>query len=195
MSDIIRSAYQRTWWAILLRGVFSLCIGAFILWRPLDSIATFALVIAFWSLFNGITQVVHGVALRQVFTRWWVLLVSGFVAIAFGIAALTVYPGLSLAFAVIWVTWWLFLVGGFAILLSVVERRHGLPWGWTLAFGVVNVIAAVYGLMSPPATLAAIMALIATFALVSGAVHVTAAFKLASAKAQLTDSLHGAAAR
>src|SRR5262249_39311479 len=161
------SAYRGTLWALVLRGILAVLIGVFILWRPLDSIAALALLIAWWSLFSGTTQIVHAMQLRAVFSRWWVLLLSGFVGVVFGIAALAYYPGLSLAFAVVWVTWWLFLTGAFALFAAFAERSHGLPWGWTAAFGVVSILAAVYGLMSPPATLAAIMALIAGFALVS----------------------------
>jgi uncharacterized membrane protein HdeD (DUF308 family) len=190
MTGVIRSAYRRTWWALVLRGVLAIAIGAAILWRPMDSIAAFALVIAWWALFGGVTQVVHAFALRGVLPRWWLLLVSGLVGIAFGIAALSNYPALSLAFAVVWATWWLFLTGGFAILVAFVERGHGLAWGWTLAFGALCIVAGVFALMSPPATLAAILGLIAGFAIVSGALLLMGAFALSSAKAEVADALH-----
>ena len=168
-------------------------LGAFILWRPLDSIGAFALLVAWWSLFSGTTQVVHAIQLRAVLSRWWVRLLSGLVGTAFGIAALTYYPGLSLAFAVVWVTWWLLFTGGMAIFAALVERSHGLPWAWTAAFGVISVLGAFYGVMSPPATLAAIMGLIAGFALLSGVMHLMGAFKLASTKQALSDAMHGVA--
>src|SRR5712691_9319953 len=123
MSAVIRDAYRRAWWALVLRGILGVAIGAYILWRPLDSIAAFALLIAWWALFTGVVQVVHSIALRAVFSRWWVLLLSGLVGAGFGIAALFYYPGLSLAFAVVWVTWWLFLTGALAIFAAVMERN------------------------------------------------------------------------
>jgi len=193
MSDLIRAAYKGTLWTVVLRGILALLVGIFILWRPLDSIGALALLIAWWSLFSGTTQVVHALQLRAVLSRWWVLLLSGAVGIAFGIVALAYYPGLSLAFAVVWVTWWLLLTGGMALFAASVERSHGLPWGWTAAFGMIAILAAIYGVMSPPATLAAIMGLIAGFALVSGVVHLMGAFKLASSKHALSDAIHGAA--
>jgi len=36
--------YNRTWWALLLRGLLALTVGVFIFARPLDSVAAFALV-------------------------------------------------------------------------------------------------------------------------------------------------------
>jgi len=191
-SDIIRSAYQRTWWALVLRGLLALAIGVFILWRPMDSIASFALVIAVWAMFSGIVQVVHAIELRSVFDRWWVLLLSGLVGVGFGIAAIYYYPILSLAYAVVWVTWWLFLTGAFAIYAAMVERRLGISWGWTLALGILTVLAGVFAIMAPPVTLAAILGLIAGFALVSGVVLLVGAFRLSSAKAGITSALHGA---
>ncbi len=185
MSDLIRTTYKRAVWALAIRGIIALFIAIFVFWRPLDSIATFALLIAWWSLFSGTTQLVHGIQLRQVFSSWWVMVLGGIVGIAFGIAALAYYPGLSLAFAVLWVSWWLAVTGALAIYAAVVERSHSLPWAWTAAFGVISVIVAAYALMSPPATLAAIMALIGAFAAITGVVQLFGAVALASAKAEL----------
>ncbi len=187
-SDVIRTAYRHAWWALVLRGLFGIAVGAFILWRPLDSIASFALVIALWALFIGIVQMVHALELRRVLARWWVLLLSGLVSAAFGAAALYYYPGLSLAFAVVWTTWWLLLTGGFAVYGAVWERSLGLSWGWTLAFGILSIAAGVLAIMNPPVTLAAIMGLIAGFALVSGVVLLIGAFRLSAAKAAVTDA-------
>jgi len=194
MSDVIRTAYRRAWWALLLRGLFALAIGIVILWRPFDSIAAFALVIAWWALFSGVIQVVHAFDLRAVFSRWWVLLLSGLVGIVFGIAAMYYYPSLSLAFAVLWVAWWLLVTGAFGILAAMMERRVGIPWGWALAFGILAIAAGVVALMSPSITLATIMALIAGFAIISGVVHLIGAFKLSSLKADVTEAVRDRAA-
>ena len=191
-SDLIQSAYRRTWWSLTLRGLFSLAIGAFILWRPLDSIASFALVIAFWAIFGGIVQIVRAFELRQIYNQWWLVLLSGLVSTGFGIAALYYYPGLSLAFAVVWATWWLFFTGVLAIYASLQERSMGVSWGWTLVWGLVSIVTGVLALMSPPTTLAAIMGLIAGFAIVSGIVLLIGAFRLSSAKDRVTDAFHSA---
>jgi uncharacterized membrane protein HdeD (DUF308 family) len=185
-SDIIQSAYRRAWWALVLRGLLGLAIGAFILWRPLDSIASFALVIALWALFGGVVQIVHAFHLRPVLSAWWVLLLSGLVSAAFGIAALYYYPGLSLTFAVVWTTWWLFFTGALAIYVAIQERHLGIPWGWTLTFGLVAIVVAALALMHPPATLAAIMGLIAGFGIVTGVVLLFGAFRLSSARREIT---------
>ena len=179
-ADLIRSAYRRAKWALVLRGVIALAIGVFILWRPMESIASLALVIALWAIFVGVVHIVQALELRAVLDRWWVLLLTGVVSLAFGIAAIYYYPGLSLAFAVVWFTWWLGLTGVLAIIAGLMEKKLGLSWVWTVGFGVLALVAAVFALMQPPLTLAAIIGLIAGFAIVSGVMLLMGAFRLSA---------------
>lgn len=188
-SDILKTAYRRTWWSLVLRGIISIAVGMIMFWRPVESIAALALVIAIWSLITGTVQIVHAFDLRALFSKWWVMLAGGLVSVGFGIAALYYYPGLSLAFAVVWTMWWLLLSGGLAIYLAVEERRIGLSWGWTMTFGVVSLAAAAIAAMYPLVTLAAIMGLIAGYSIAGGVVLLVGAFKLSSAKDELTATL------
>ena len=181
-SDLIESVYRRAWWSLVVRGLLGVALGVCILWRPMESVAAFALVIAIWALSGGIVRIVHAFDVRPVFSQWWVLLLDGPVGIAFGAAAFYYYPDLSLTFAVVWVAWWLVLTGGLAIYAAIQERQLGLPWGWTLAYGIAAVITSVLAFTNPPATLVAIMSLIAGFAIVSGVLLLIGAYKLASAK-------------
>ncbi len=178
--DDLKRVYNRTWWALLLRGLLALTVGIFTFARPLDSVAAFALVIAWWALFSGFVNIVHAFQLKPIMNHWWVLLLSGLVGVGFGIAALVYYPGLSLSFAVVLVAWWLLFTGILGIYGAVQEKRLGLHWGWTAAFGVLSVVASVFALLSPPVTLAAIMGLIAGFAIVAGVALLMGAFKLRS---------------
>lgn len=191
-SDLIQSAYRRTWWSLVLRGLFGIALGAIILWRPIESIASFALVIAIWAFFSGVVQIVHAIDLRPVFSQWWVLLLSGLVSVGFGVAAIYYYPALSLTFAVVWAAWWLLFTGGLAIYIAVQERSLGLPWGWTFVFGLLGILTSALAFMNPPATLAAIMGLIAGFAIVSGVVLLVGAYKLSTAKERITSTLGAA---
>ncbi len=180
-SESVQTAFHRAWWALVIRGLLAIALGVLILVRPLESVAAFALVIAIWAIFGGITEIVHSIDLRNVFSSWWVLLLSGLVSVGFGVAALYYYPGLSLAFAVAWTSFWLMFSGIFGIAVAVSEKRLGLSWGWTLVWGLVAIAVSVFAFMSPPATLAAIMGLIAGFALVSGTVLLIGAFRIRSA--------------
>ena len=191
-SDLIQSTYRRTWWALTLRGLLAIALGVFILWRPMDSIASFALVIAIWAIVSGIVQIVRAIELRRAYGQWWLMLLGGLVSAGFGVAAFYYYPVLSLTYAVVWAAWWLLLTGSLALYAAFDERSAGVPWGWTLTFGLVSIATGIFAFMSPPTTLAAIMGLIAGFAFVSGAVLLMGAFKLSSAKDKVTDTLRSA---
>ena len=178
--DDLKRGYRLGWWALFLRGLFSLAVGLFVLARPFESVAAFALVIAFWAIFSGFTTSVHAFELKPVAPHWWALLLSGLVSVGFGMAALIYYPGLSLTFAVVLVAWWLSITGAMGVYAAMQEKRLGLHWGWTAAFAVLSLVAGVFAILAPPVTLAAIMGLIAGFAIVSGIALIGGAFKVRS---------------
>jgi uncharacterized membrane protein HdeD (DUF308 family) len=173
-----KKAYNRTWWALALRGFVALGLGLFTLARPLDSVVVFVLVIAIWALVGGLVEIVRAFDLRPELTHWWVLLLGGFVSAGFGVAALTYYPRLSLTFAVVWASWWFLLTGIFGIVASMQQLRLGLPWGWTMTWALLTLATSGVAFLHPPATLAAIMGLIAGFAVVSGLALIAGALKL-----------------
>jgi uncharacterized membrane protein HdeD (DUF308 family) len=178
--DDLRRVYRGAWWALVLRGVLSLAVGIFIFARPLESVAAFALVIAWWALFSGTVEIVHAIQLRAVMNHWWLLLLGGLIGVGFGIAALMYYPVLSLTFAVVWVAWWLTLTGIIGIYVAVRQKQLGLPWGWTAVLGVLTVLAGGFALLAPPVTLAAIIGLIGGFAVLSGLALIVGAFTIRS---------------
>lgn len=187
-SDIQR-AYNQTKWAILLRGLLSLAVGIAILMRPMDSVLALALVIAFWSLFDGIVSIVRSFDLRGIVQHWWVMLLGGIVGVAFGVAALYYFPGLSLTFAVVWTSYWLTISGVIAAYVAWQERSVGLSWGWTLAFAVIAIVAGVIAFMSPQATLATLLGVLAGFAIISGVFLLIAAFRMGSVQRDIRQSV------
>ena len=178
----LRKAYNTTKWALLLRGLLSLAVGIAIIWRPMTSVVALALVIALWSLFDGMINIVRSFDLRGVVQHWWVMLIAGIVGVAFGVAALYYFPGLSLTFAVIWTAYWLTVTGIIAAYIAWQERSAGLSWGWTMAFGLVAIAGGVIAFMNPQATLASLLGVLAGFAIISGVFLLIAAGSLVSAK-------------
>jgi uncharacterized membrane protein HdeD (DUF308 family) len=186
LADAVQHAYTRARWGLLLRALIALSLGIFIIARPLESVAAFALVIAIWALVSGTAQIVDGIELRSMLPHWWLLIVGGLVSVGFGVAAFYYYPALSLVYAVIWASYWLLVSGFFSLYIAVQERRTHSAWGWTAAFGVAGVLAGVYAIMAPPVTLTAIMALMATFALIGGVILLMGFFKVGAVKTALS---------
>ena len=177
----IGMAAKAGWWSMVVRGLLALSVGILILVRPMDSVGALALFIAFWAVMQGITTCVHAFELRSVASHWWVLLLSGLLSWAFGLAAFYYYPGLSLAFAVAWVSWWLLLGGFVGIWVGMMEKSAGMPWGWTITVAVLTVLAGIFAFLTPPVTIAALLSLIAVFAIITGVFWLMAAFRIRSA--------------
>lgn len=189
IADDLRAAYNRTKWGIAARGLFGILVGILILSRPIASVAALALIIALWAIIEGVVQIVHGFELRAIVQHWWVLLVTGVVSLLFGIAAIYYYPGLSLAFAVIWVTWWLLTAGALGVYAAVMERKIGISWGWTMAWGVLAIVAGVLALMYPGVTLAWLLSLLAAFGIVGGIFRLVIAFRMQSVQGDVKRTL------
>jgi len=164
----IEQAAHRAWWSLVVRGVLAIVVGVLIIARPMQTVAAFALVIALWALMQGIVTIVHAFDIRRVAPHWWLMLLSGAIGTAFGLAALYYYPALSLAFVLVWAVWWLAIGGISWIMVALFERHLGMSWGWTMTWGILGIIMAVVAFGNPPATLAALMALLAAFAIGGG---------------------------
>jgi uncharacterized membrane protein HdeD (DUF308 family) len=189
----MQNAYNRTKWAIVLRGLLSLVVGIAIIMRPMDSVAALALVIALWALFDGIVSIVRSFDLRSIAPHWWVMLVAGIVSFAFGVAALYYFPGLSLTFAVVWTAYWLTVSGFIAVYLAWQERTLGLSWGWTMAFGVLAIAGGVVAFMNPTATLATLLGVIAGFAIISGVFLLIGAARMVAVQQNVKNTFTNAA--
>ena len=193
LTDDLHTAYQRSKWALILRGLLGLTVGLLILARPLASVAALALVIALWALVDGFTNIVRAFTLRDIAPHWWVLLLAGAVSVLFGAAALYYYPSLSIAFAVLWTTFWLITAGAMAVYVATQERRLGISWGWTMILGVLTIVAGALAYMYPQITLASLIGVIGAFGIVSGGVMLVAAAKLQSVQRHVRGAVRGAA--
>ena len=186
MSNEIKTLYNRVKWGVVIRWLVGIALGIFIIARPIESVAAFALVIAIWALVDGIVGIVHAIELRAIVKHWWALLLSGVVGVLFGVAALYYYPALSLTFAVVWTATWLFIAGAIGIYVSVQERNAGLSWGWTLVWSLIALLGGVYAAMRPGLTLVGLMSVIAGFGIVGGIALLVAAGRMQSAETTFT---------
>jgi uncharacterized membrane protein HdeD (DUF308 family) len=194
MTTEIKSLYTAAKWGLLIRGLFGIALGVFIMLRPAESIAALALVIAIWALGDGIVRCVHAFDLRGVVEHWWAMLLSGIISVGFGIAALYYYPVLSLTFAVFWTALWLITAGVVGIYVSVQERNMGVSWGWTLTFAIIAIAAGVFAVLRPGITLASLISLIATFGILGGIALLVGAGKMQSVETDFARA-KGATAR
>lgn len=186
MTDDIKTLYNRVKWGLVIRGLFGIALGIFIMARPIESVAALALVIAIWALADGIVNIVHAFQLRPIVKHWWALLLSGIVGVLFGLAAFYYYPGLSLTFAVIWTAMWLFTAGILGIYVSVQERNMGMSWGWSLVWSIIALAGGVVAVSRPGVTIAGLISVISAFGIVGGIALLVAAGRMQSVQSTFT---------
>jgi uncharacterized membrane protein HdeD (DUF308 family) len=109
--------------------------------------------------------------------RWWVLLVRGLIAIAFGVIVYT-QPGISLAMLVL-------LFGAFSLADGVLgvwtafsSRKDHDNWWVLLLWGLVGIGIGIITFLAPGITALALLFYIAVWAIVIGVLQVIAAVRL-----------------
>ena len=116
--------------------------------------------------------------LHELARNWWVLLLNGLGAIAFG-AMVLAWPGITL-----WALVLLFgvyaLIDGFtAIMASFAGKDEaGRSWGQLLLVGIISVLAGITAIVWPGTTALALLFMIAIWAIVRGIMQIVAAIRL-----------------
>lgn len=109
--------------------------------------------------------------------RWWVLLLRGLVAIAFGVVS-WVQPGISLAALVL-------LFGGYSLAdgllnawMAVEGRRDHEHWWVLFLEGLLGIVVGVLTFLAPALTTLALLFYIAIWAIATGVLEIVAAIRL-----------------
>ena len=118
------------------------------------------------------------VALREVLAKnWWLILLRGIMAVAFGVLAF-VWPGITLLALV-------FLFGAYALIdgiLSIIAaaRNRGTtaPTGWLAFIGVLGLLAGLATFFWPGITALALLVLIAVWSILQGLFTIAGAIRL-----------------
>jgi uncharacterized membrane protein HdeD (DUF308 family) len=112
---------------------------------------------------------------------WWILLLRGVIAIAFGIAALA-WPGVTVMTFVTIFAAFVLVDGVFDVIHAIRFRKDLEHWGLELIAGLAGVAFGVLALMAPVATTtvgSVIVALyIAAWAIVTGVLRIAMAIRL-----------------
>jgi uncharacterized membrane protein HdeD (DUF308 family) len=183
--------WDRAKWMLLVRGLFGIAIGVFMLARPLASLAVLALLIAAWALVEGIAAIAQAFVLRDTVDHWWVLLLGGMASIVFAIAAMANYPGLSLAFAAMWAALWLLTAGAAGVVVAMRERKAHLTWGWTFVSALIALAAGMAALARPDITLAGLVFVLASFGILGGVARTVAAGRMRRFKVDMKHAMRG----
>jgi uncharacterized membrane protein HdeD (DUF308 family) len=115
--------------------------------------------------------------LKTICDRWWVLLLRGLAAIAFGICAIML-PGITLV-TLVWMFAAFSIVEGILeIVLGIRGEADGTIWWTMLLLGVLAIAAGIIAFAWPGLTLFVLTAVIAAYAIVRGVFEIAAAIRL-----------------
>ncbi len=99
--------------------------------------------------------------------RWWLLVVRGVVAIAFGLLALA-EPDIAVVTLVIFFGTYALFDGAFNLMLAAKSGADGGRWGWLLFDGLASITAGLVAFVWPEISALALLVVIALWALVTG---------------------------
>jgi uncharacterized membrane protein HdeD (DUF308 family) len=105
------------WWPLVLMGLLGIAAGTLTLKWPGITALALLLVIAYWSIFRGILEIIAAVRLRDLIQGEGWFTIGGLASIAFGVL-LVISPGSGLL-AVIW------LVGIYAVIFGIAQLMLG----------------------------------------------------------------------
>jgi uncharacterized membrane protein HdeD (DUF308 family) len=109
--------------------------------------------------------------------NWWVLLLRGLVAIAFGALA-WLQPGLTLAALVLLFGAYTLVDGILGVWTAVAGRREHEHWWVLLLEGLVGIAVGILTFLAPGITALALLFYIAVWAIATGVLEIVAAIRL-----------------
>jgi uncharacterized membrane protein HdeD (DUF308 family) len=109
--------------------------------------------------------------------HWWVPVIRGIAAIAFGVIAFT-HPVMAIATLVLFFGAWVLIDGIFRIFGAIKHRGSDPDWVWQLIIGIIGIIVGLLTFHAPQVTALALVIYIAAWALMIGASEIVMAVKL-----------------
>jgi len=100
-------------WPLLILGILGLVAGLIILWNPELGGVTLTFVIAAWAVVGGILTIISALRVRQEIDNEWWLVISGILAIIFGILVFT-----NVLAGILTIAW---VFGVFAIVVGILS--------------------------------------------------------------------------
>lgn len=170
---------SRTWWVLLLRGLFAIAFGVTAWLLPEVSVAVLLILFGIYVLADGVLGVWTAVSGRKERDHWWALLVWGLLGVSVGVLTL-VNPALTAIALMFYIAIWAIATGVLQIVLAVRLRKE-ISGEWLLVLGgLLSVVLGGFLMAQPMMGAIALLWVIATYAVIFGVVFVVLAFKARS---------------
>jgi uncharacterized membrane protein HdeD (DUF308 family) len=119
----------------------------------------------------------HAPLLHELTKRWWLLLLRGVAAIAFGVLAF-IWPGVTLFTLVILYGAFALVDGILALAAAFASRSETVPRWWLVLTGILGIAAGLIAMLWPGITALVLIVFIGAWAVVRGVMEIIAAIQL-----------------
>ncbi len=172
----LRDTVGRSWWVILLFGVFSVLFGIMAFANPLAAGAGLTWAIGLLALAEGVVGLIGAFGKDAGVNRGWMILYAA-ISIIFGLLAVINPLSMATSIAMVMGIW--FIVSGVMRVIWAIRVRKEIDNEWLLILGgVLGIALGVLLVMAPVAGVLVGTIWIAAGALIYGALQIWAAFKV-----------------
>ncbi|KAF1712390.1 hypothetical protein CSC70_02385 [Pseudoxanthomonas kalamensis DSM 18571] len=170
------SLLGRSWWVLLVYGLFAVIFGVVALLHPLQAAAALAWTIGILAVAEGLVSLFALFDKQVAVSKGW-LLFYALVSIAFGVLAV-LNPVATAAVLLMLLAAWL-IVGGIFRIVFAIKVRKLIEGEWMIILsGALSIILGIMFVAKPLAGVAVTTLWIGALALVYGVFQIVAAFKL-----------------
>jgi uncharacterized membrane protein HdeD (DUF308 family) len=177
----IAGLFSRSWWILLLRGLFAVVLGILVFTRPALTLAVVVKAFGIYALVEGASSLFAAMRGWSYRDDRWLLLLEAAVGIVVGIITLRT-PGITAMVLIFFIAIWALGTGVLRIVEAIRLRREISGEVWLVLGGLASVLFALLVLTQPLAGAIVMLRLIAAYALILGMTEVMLAFRLHSAK-------------
>jgi uncharacterized membrane protein HdeD (DUF308 family) len=171
------SVLARSWWALVLRGVFAILFGVMAFAWPGITLGAMVLLYGAYALVDGVFAIAAAVTGRTQGMPWWALLVEGIAGIAFGVLTFA-WPGITELVLLSLIAAWAIVTGVFEI-VAAIRLRKEIRGEWILALsGALSILLGVLLVARPTVGLLWIAWMTGAYAIVFGSLLITLGFQL-----------------
>lgn len=170
----------KNWWAVALRGLFAMILGALALIWPGVSVGVLVVLFGAYALVDGIFAIISGVvSATEREPRWGLLLIEGVFGILAGVATF-LYPGVTLLVLMYLIGAWAIVTGGLEVAVAIQLRRL-VRGEWLLGLsGAASIVLGAMMLRWPGAGVMAVVWMIGCYGILYGALLIGLGFRLHS---------------
>ena len=175
-NSLLRDTVGRSWWVILLFGIFSVLFGIMAIANPIAAGASLTWAIGLLALAEGITGLIGAFGKNAGVNRGWMILYAA-ISIIFGLLAVLNPLSMATSIAMVMGVW--FVVSGVMRIIWAIRVRKEIDNEWLLILG--GLLGIILGVMLMAAPLAGVLVgtlWIGAGALFYGALQIWAAFKV-----------------